>query len=174
MRLTELNMLNSRKRQREDKQTTEETLSEKKGRHIRETGKYEFITSLIILYVCLVNCTDQDEEDVKEFQEYHHHLQIPSCNINLDVSDLKGFIEALKQSYFPNHEWFSLGLQLGLLQPTLADIKANHKGDVESCLQECLTQWLRKAQKVTENGGPTWDSLADALHKIGEKLLLIK
>ena len=70
----------------------------------------------------------------------------------------------MKQSYFPNHEWFSLGLYLGLLQPTLADIKANHK-DVESCLQECLTQWLHKADKVTENGGATWDSLADALHK---------
>ena len=90
-------------------------------------------------------------------------------NVDLDVGDLKDVIEALRQSYIPNHIFFSLGLQLGLLQPTLADIKANHKDDVESCLQECLTQWLRKADKVTENGGLTWDSLADALHKIGEK-----
>ena len=45
--VTDLSMLNSRKRQREDKQTTEERSSKKKGRQDRETGKYEFITSLI-------------------------------------------------------------------------------------------------------------------------------
>ena len=45
--VTDLSTLNSRKRQREDKQTTEERSSEKKGRQDRETGKYEFITSLI-------------------------------------------------------------------------------------------------------------------------------
>ena len=54
------------------------------------------------------------------------------------------------------------------LQSTLSDIRAKHKDDPESCLQDCLTLWLSKADKVTESGGPTWDSLADALHKIGE------
>ena len=96
-------------------------------------------------------------------------MKIPSYNLNLDVSDLKDVIKALKQCYFPNHKFIHLGLQLGLLQPTLADIKANHKDDVESCLRECLTRWLCKADEVTENGSPTWDSLADALHKIEEK-----
>ena len=86
----------------------------------------------------------------------------------LDVANLKDIIEALKKGLFPSHRWSPLGLQLGLLQPTLSDIKANHRDDVESCLQECLTLWLSKADKVTESGGPTWDSLADALHKIGE------
>ena len=69
--VTELNMFNSRKRQREVKQTTEETSSEKKRRHDRETSKYEFITSLIPS-ICLVNYTDQDE-DVKEFQMITNH-----------------------------------------------------------------------------------------------------
>ena len=50
--VTELNMLNSRKRQREDKQTTEETSSEKKGKQDRETGKYEFIT-LLMFSICM-------------------------------------------------------------------------------------------------------------------------
>ena len=86
----------------------------------------------------------------------------------LDVANLKDIIETLKKGLFPNHRWSPLGLQLGLLQPTLSTIKANHKDDVESCLQECLTLWLSKADKVTESRGPTWDSLADALHKIGE------
>ena len=73
----------------------------------------------------------------------------------------------MKQSEFPDHRWSPLGLQLGLLQPTLSDIRAKYKDDPESCLQECLTLWLNKADKVTESGGSTWDSVADALHKIG-------
>ena len=81
---------------------------------------------------------------------------------------MKDVVDALKQVHFPNHKWFPLGLQLGLLSPTLKDIEANHKDDVGRCLQECLTLWLSKADKVTESGGPTWDSLAGALYKIGE------
>ena len=86
----------------------------------------------------------------------------------LDVANLKDIIEALKKGLFPSHRWSPLGLQLGLLQPTLSTIKANHRDDVESCLQECLTLWLSKADKVTESGGPTWDSLSSALDKIDE------
>ena len=86
----------------------------------------------------------------------------------LDIANLKDIIEALKQSHFPNHRWSPLGLQLGLLQPTLSDIRAKYRDDPESCLQECLTLWLSKADKVTESGGPTWDSLASTLNKLGE------
>ena len=74
----------------------------------------------------------------------------------------------MKQSYFPNHRWFPFGLQLSLLHPTLAEIEANHKNDVGRCLQECLTLWLSKADKVTESGGPTLDSLVGGINKIGE------
>ena len=84
------------------------------------------------------------------------------------IDNLKEIVDALKQVHFPNHKWFPLGLQLGLLSSTLKDIEANHRDDVGRCLQECLTLWLSKADKVTESGGPTWDSLASALHKIGE------
>ena len=81
---------------------------------------------------------------------------------------MKDIIKALKQGYFPNHKWFPLGLQLGLLSPTLEDIEANYKSDVMRCLHKCLTLWLSKADRVTENGGPTLDSLADALKNIDE------
>ena len=37
------------------------------------------------------------------------------------------------------------------------------------CLHECLTKWLSRADKVDENGGPTVDSLVNALKKIGEE-----
>ena len=86
----------------------------------------------------------------------------------LDIANLKDIIDALKRSHFPNHRWSPLGLQLGLLQPTLSDIRAKYRDDPESCLQECLTLWLSKADKVTESGGPTWDSLASALNKLGD------
>ena len=85
-------------------------------------------------------------------------------NVILDIANLKDVIEGLKQSHFLSYHWSPLSL----LQPTLSTIKANHRDDVESCLQECLTLWLRKANKVTESGGPTWDSLASALNKIEE------
>ena len=85
-----------------------------------------------------------------------------------DTDNLKEIVDALKQVRFPNHKWFPLGLQLGLLSPTLKDIEANHKDDVRRCLQECLTLWLSKADKVTDNGGSTWDSLADALRNTEE------
>ena len=81
---------------------------------------------------------------------------------------MKDIVDALKKVRFPNHRWFPLGLQLGLLSPTLEDIKANNNENVESCLQKCLTLWLKKADKVTESGGSTWDSLADALRNIDE------
>ena len=86
----------------------------------------------------------------------------------LDVANLKDIIEALKKGLFPSHRWSPLGLQLGLLQPTLSDIRVKYRDDPESCLQECLTLWLSKADKVTESGGPTWDSLSSALNKLGE------
>ena len=74
----------------------------------------------------------------------------------------------MKQGFFPNDRWSPLGLQLGLLQPTLSAIRAKHRDDPESCLQDCLTRWLSKVDSVTKSGGPTWDSLASALEIIGE------
>ena len=96
-------------------------------------------------------------------------LNLPFLIVHiLGISDLKDVIYAMKISKFPSHRWSPLGLQLGLLQPTLSHIRVEYKDDPESCLQECLALWLNKADKVTESGGSTWDSLVDALHKIGE------
>ena len=86
----------------------------------------------------------------------------------LDIGSLKDVVDALRESNFPSHRWFPFGLHLGLLYPTLSEIEANHKNDVERCLHECLTKWLSRADKVDENGGPTVKSLVDALKKIGE------
>ena len=87
---------------------------------------------------------------------------------------MKDIIKALKQSYFPNHRWSPLGLQLGILQPTLLSIRTKYRDDPESCLQECLTLWLSKADKVTESGGPTLDSLVNALKTTEENFVAEK
>ena len=80
---------------------------------------------------------------------------------------MQDIIETLKQGHFPNHKWSPLGQQLGLLPYTLSCIKTNHKDDTR-CLQECLTLWLNKSDKVKESGGPTLDSLVNALKKMKE------
>ena len=69
---------------------------------------------------------------------------------------------------FPYRRWFKLGLLLGILQPTLAKIEADHRNDVARCLQECMTCWLRRVDKVDEKGRPSWDVLVSALKKMEE------
>ena len=67
---------------------------------------------------------------------------------------------------FPKSSWQSLGLQLGLYQPTLNDIDTKNREDPTKCLQDCLAAWLKGEDKVTEKGGSTWSTLASALSKI--------
>ena len=72
-----------------------------------------------------------------------------------------------KQGYSDDH-YYDLGLRLGLLAPTLNVIKANNTRDVSSCLRECLRAWLEQRDNVKSKGGPTYDSLIQALRKMGE------
>ena len=88
--------------------------------------------------------------------------------IHLDISQLDEILQILKKSNFSPQSWFSLGLNLGLSKPRLNYIEAEHNKNASQCLQECLSQWLSKADKVIEKGEPTWDSLASALRNIGE------
>ena len=81
---------------------------------------------------------------------------------------MKDIINALGDNHFETPKWFQLGLQLGLLQPTLASIRTKYRDNPEECLQECLTKWLKGVDKVGENGGPTVDSLVSALKRIEE------
>ena len=80
-------------------------------------------------------------------------------------------LEILKHKWFSSRRWIELGLTLGLSQPTLDEIEANHQHDVSRCLQECLTKWLNRSDNVDSVGPPTWNSLASGLHKINEKTI---
>ena len=75
---------------------------------------------------------------------------------------------------FSHQRWFQLGLLLGILQPTLAKIEADHRNDVVRCLQECMTCWLRRVDQVDERGRPTWDVLATTLKKMEENYVADK
>ena len=96
----------------------------------------------------------------------------PNYNIPLiitDIDNLDEVQELLETSRFSEQNWLNLGLKLGLLKNTLETIEAKHRPDINRCLVECLTLWLRRADKVDEKGVPTWDALADALSKLGDK-----
>uniref|UniRef100_A0A1X7T4S4 Death domain-containing protein n=1 Tax=Amphimedon queenslandica TaxID=400682 RepID=A0A1X7T4S4_AMPQE len=85
----------------------------------------------------------------------------------LDITHLNNILDELK--LFSKDRWESFGLKAGLYQPTLNKIKANHKDDVDLCFKECLTCWLKKEDKVNEEGEPTWLRLADIVEYTGDR-----
>lgn len=88
-------------------------------------------------------------------------------SLHLLVKDLAEVLQLLRRHGYSGVKCFDLGLYLGLSPATLDAIMLNHKGDIESCLRECLAKWLQKADEVQEKGGPSIYSLLSALRKIG-------
>ena len=86
----------------------------------------------------------------------------------IDITDLNEIVERLSNSHFHSSKWIEFGLKLGLYEPTLDEIRADCGTSVSSCLTECLTRWLKKQDDVANRGGVNYNSLADALRKIGE------
>ena len=66
------------------------------------------------------------------------------------------------------HDWKELGLQLGLLYPTLANIKTYREGKPDGCKIEMLSAWLQQQDNVPQNGVPSWSVLRAALQSMGE------
>jgi hypothetical protein len=91
----------------------------------------------------------------------------------LNIGDLDDVIAYLKSNQFVATRWQELGLQLGLYKPTLEVIDEIYRGNPRKCLMECLAAWLKGEDKVMDKGGPSWTSLADALHVIGEHNIAI-
>ena len=73
----------------------------------------------------------------------------------------------LTTSNYTGTDWIDLGLHLVLLITTLKAIEAEHRGNLDRCLLECLTKWLQKADNVRV---PTWATLASALRQINQKV----
>ena len=66
------------------------------------------------------------------------------------------------------NDWKDLGLQLGLLYPTLKRIDLEQRGIINSCLIEMLSAWLQQQDDVPQKGVPTWSVLRAALQSMGE------
>ena len=66
------------------------------------------------------------------------------------------------------NDWHSLGLQLGLLYPTLQQIKKDAHEKVEQCKTDMIAAWLNRQDNVDKVGVPSWSVLKSALRKIKE------
>ena len=84
-----------------------------------------------------------------------------------DIADLAKVKRFLKNI----HDWQSLGLELGLLYPTLKRIKKEQQGDINDCMMEMLAAWLQQQDSVSQHGVPSWSVLQTALVNLGENQL---
>ena len=66
------------------------------------------------------------------------------------------------------NDWKELGLQLGLLYPTLERIDREQRGRISGCKIDMLTAWLEQQVNVSQRGVPSWSVLRGALQRIGE------
>ena len=92
--------------------------------------------------------------------------------MSLLIIDIRNLSDVIKELTSTQHlscaVWYDLGLQLGLYDNTLKDIKANYE-DVTERFRECMSAWLRGEDNVKETeDGPSWLSLVSALKTIGE------
>ena len=64
--------------------------------------------------------------------------------------------------------WKELGLQLGLVLPTLERIERERQLRISECKIDMVSAWLRQHDNVSQKGVPSWNVLRAALKKIGE------
>ena len=89
----------------------------------------------------------------------------------LGINDLDSISETLDKHDFTNSKWFKLGLRLGISKPTLDSVEKHHISDIDRCLIECLTAWLKQTDNAKE---PTWITLIDCLRSIKENAVADK
>ncbi|XP_019864084.1 PREDICTED: uncharacterized protein LOC109593455 [Amphimedon queenslandica] len=83
----------------------------------------------------------------------------------LNTSHLGDILDLLKRHGYSGVNYYDFGLHLGLLPRTLNVIDME-RGDVSSHFRLCLEKWLQQADDVKGKGGPTYDTLIQALRKI--------
>ena len=96
---------------------------------------------------------------------------LPFIN-SLDIKHLDDVLELLRQcplTPLSFDKWKDFGSALGLDDVTLTDVqlRGNNSSD---CMEECLSEWLKKADNVKwYKGVPTLGRLSAALEEIGER-----
>ena len=86
---------------------------------------------------------------------------------NSGIKDLREVKNVLENF----NDWESLGLELGLLYPTLERIEMNDGSNVTKCMTKMIAAWLNKQDNVSEIGDPSWSVLKRALIKIKENTI---
>ena len=81
-----------------------------------------------------------------------------------DLAQVKRFLKNV-------NNWQDLGLELGLLYPTLTKIGKEQHGLIDGCKREMLAAWLQQQDKVAVTGVPCCAVLKAALEKIDENQL---
>ena len=89
-----------------------------------------------------------------------------NCIIGIDkMVEVKNILEKV-------NDWQSLGLQLGLLYPTLEQIEIDNRSQVEQCKTKMIAAWLKRKDNVLQVGAPSWSVLKAALKRIGENAVV--
>ena len=63
-------------------------------------------------------------------------------------------------------DWQSLGIELGLVYPTLESIRIDKHGVTSECKLAMIAAWLKQEDKSVRR--PSWAELQAALREIGE------
>ena len=95
-----------------------------------------------------------DEESVLVIVCNHYTAIDNLCDVLAVIRDL--------------NDWKDLGLQLGLLYPTLKRIDLEQRGIVNSCKMDMLSAWLQQQDNVSKKRVPSWCVLKAALKLMGE------
>ena len=66
------------------------------------------------------------------------------------------------------NDWKELGIQLGLLYPSLERIDREQRGRISDCKINMLSAWLQQQDNVSQRGVPSWSVLRAALKQMGE------
>ena len=90
--------------------------------------------------------------------------QVNHCCASAGIDNMVEVKNTLKKV----NDWQSLGLQLGLLYPTLEEIETDNRGKVEQCKTKMIAAWLKRQDNVLKVGVPSWSVLKAALREIGE------
>lgn len=61
------------------------------------------------------------------------------------------------------HRWQFVAGAMGLRPSQIRTIEATHPGNIEACMDDAISQWLRRTHNETKHGPPTWRKLVQAI-----------
>ena len=80
------------------------------------------------------------------------------------LSDLQGELY-----HSASDKWEDIGIQLGIDDRKLTQIKSSYSNDTKSCLREMLRLWIARVDPP-----PSWSAMIDALMTLGDEELASK